>query len=153
THVDKSGEVVFPAHKLIEPAEIVLRLGLQLYRQSPKELTAQLDKNKKYRKQTEPSLRHLGSIFRDATEGSAAELLRRVGLADKTQGQAQASELNPNYIINKGGASAADIIQLIGQMHHLVLEQCNVDLVLNVELLGDWASMRESVQSSAISQI
>ena len=143
THVDKNGELVFPAHKLIEPPEIVLRLGLRLYRKSPKDLTALLDKNKKYRKQTEPSLRHMGSIFRDATGGTATELLTQAGLAGQTQGNAQISELNPNYIINKGGASAADIIQLIEQMHHRVLEQCNVDLVLNAELLGDWAAVRE----------
>lgn len=153
THVDKNGEIVFPAHKLIEPPEIVLRLGLRLYRQSPKDLTALLDKHKKYRKQTEPSLRHMGSIFRDTTEGTATELLMRARLAGKTQGNAQISELNPNYIINKGEASAADIIQLIEQMHHRVLEQCNVDLVLNVELLGDWAAMREPVRSSAASQM
>ncbi len=143
THIDKNGALVFPAHKLIEPSEIILRLGLRLYRQSPKELTALLDKNKKYRKQTEPSLRHMGSIFRDTPEGTATELLTRAGLAGQTQGNAQISELNPNYILNKGEASAADIIQLIGKMHHRVHEQCNVDLVLNVELLGDWASVRE----------
>ncbi len=151
THVDKDGELVFSAHKLIEPPEIILRLGLRLHRQNPKALTALLDKNREYRKQTEPSSHHMGSIFRDPIEGKASELLKRAGLAGQTQGLAQISELNPNYIINQGGASALDIMQLIEQMHHRVLEQCNVDLVLNVELLGDWVAISELVRSSAAS--
>lgn len=151
TYIDKSGKLVLPMRKLIEPPEIVLTLGLRLHRQDPKILAALLDKNKKYRKHTEPSLRHAGSIFKDPPEELAARLIKQVGLEGKMHGNAQVSELNPNYIINKGNASATDIALLIEEMHNRVLEELGIDLALNVELLGEWSFSRNPASPSAAS--
>ena len=53
-------------------------------------------------------------------------------------GQAQISELNANYIVNLGGASATDVTALIMEAHKHVLEQFGVNLELDVELRGEW---------------
>jgi UDP-N-acetylmuramate dehydrogenase len=53
-------------------------------------------------------------------------------------GKAQISERNANYIVNLGGAHAADIAALIMEAHQGVLEQFGVNLELDVELRGVW---------------
>jgi hypothetical protein len=63
---------------------------------------------------------------------------RQAGLRGKTQGKAQISERNANYLVNRGGAQAADVAALIMEAHRRVLEQLGVDLELNVELRGEW---------------
>jgi len=59
-------------------------------------------------------------------------------LRGKTHGKAQISERNANYMVNLGGAQAADIAALIMEAHRQVLEQLGVDLELDVELRGAW---------------
>jgi len=53
-------------------------------------------------------------------------------------GKAQISERNPNYMVNVGGASAADVAALIMEAHQAVLQRCGVELELDVELHGEW---------------
>jgi UDP-N-acetylmuramate dehydrogenase len=69
---------------------------------------------------------------------TARFLIEQVGLAGKTQGHAQISLGNANYIANLGGASAAEIVALIIEAHQRVLAQQGIHLALNVELLGEW---------------
>jgi UDP-N-acetylmuramate dehydrogenase len=53
-------------------------------------------------------------------------------------GKAQISERHANFIVNRGGASAADVAALIKEAHDRVREQFGVDLELEVELRGEW---------------
>jgi UDP-N-acetylmuramate dehydrogenase len=138
THINAQGQMIFPSHGLIDPAELIVTVALRLTRQDPKVLLALLDKNKQERKQADPAQRHAGSIFKDLPKQSADDLINRAGLRGKTHGKAQISEHNANYIINLGGATAQDIVSLIIEAHQRVLEQSGVHLALNVELLGAW---------------
>jgi len=56
----------------------------------------------------------------------------------RVHGKAQISERNSNYIVNVGGACAADVAALIMEAHQAVLQRCGVDLELDVELHGAW---------------
>lgn len=138
THVDAQGQLVFPHRGLIEPAELVVTLALRLHRQDPALLSVMLAQNTQDRTLTDPAQRHLGAIFKDPPEQSAHDLLRKAGLAGKRQGGAQISEQNANYIVNLGGASAADIVALIIAAHQQVLSEFGIHLAFNVELLGEW---------------
>lgn len=138
THIDKDGRIVLADRGLIEPAEIVTSLALRLNKQDPKVLLALIDKHKQYRKQSEPSLRHTGSIFKDPPGYYASDLIRQTGLCGKYCGKAQISELNGNYIENHGGATAQEIVTLIVAIHQRVLQQANIHLALNVDLRGEW---------------
>lgn len=138
TYIDEQGQLVFPSRGLIEPAELVVSIALRLHRQDPAFLSAILAQNARDRKLVDPAQRHLGSIFKDPPENSAHNLLRKAGLAGKRQGGAQISEQNANYIVNLGGASAADIAALIVAAHQQVLTEFGIHLAFNVELLGEW---------------
>ena len=122
----------------IEPAEIIMLLAIRVHRADPQELSATIAQYKHHRKLTEPSQRHAGTVFKDPPGEEASQLIDQVGLKGKTHGKAQISERNANYIVNRGGAQAADIAALIKEAHRHVLEQLGVNLELDVELRGEW---------------
>jgi UDP-N-acetylmuramate dehydrogenase len=52
-------------------------------------------------------------------------------------GKAQISQRHANFIVNLGGASAADVAALIKEAHTRVYQKFGVDLELEVELRGE----------------
>ncbi len=140
THIDQAGQLVLPPRGLIEPAEMVLTLGLHVEKQDPNTLLALVEQHKQDRKDTEPALRYLGSIFKDPPGQTARALIEQTGLRGKRHGQAQISERNGNYIVNLGNASAVDIATLAVEAHQQVLKQFGVHLALNIDLLGEWST-------------
>jgi UDP-N-acetylmuramate dehydrogenase len=140
---DQRGHFILPSRGMVEPAEIVMLLGIELHREEPQKLHASIAQYKQDRKQMEPAQRHTGSVFKDPPGDEASHLIDKVGLKGKTHGRAQISERNANYIVNMGGAQAADIAALMMQAHQAVLEQFGVDLELDVELHGQWNAPSE----------
>ncbi|GHO42418.1 UDP-N-acetylmuramate dehydrogenase [Ktedonospora formicarum] len=139
TVIDDEGKLVFSPRHLIEPPEIVLRLGLHLSYQDSQQLLTQRDIYLRERRQREPSLPLTGPIFKDHQRTSARDLIAQVGLQGQIHGKSQISEQNANYLVNLGGASAEDMLQLIVAAHQQVLRQCGIDLMLNVDLRGEWS--------------
>ena len=56
----------------------------------------------------------------------------------KRVGGAQVSEIHANFIVNRGEATAADVLRLMRQMQEAVLESSGVLLVPEVKLMGDF---------------
>ena len=83
-----------------------------------------------------------GSTFKrpaplpDGTPDYAAALIDQCGCKGLTVGGAQVSEKHAGFIINKGGATAADILSLIGEVKKQVFDQTGVALELEVKTLG-----------------
>src|SRR6266446_1270185 len=135
---DEQGQLLLPPRGMIEPAEIIMLLGIHVHRADPQELRATMAQYKRHRQLTEPSQRHAGTVFKDPPGEEASHLIDQVGLRGKTHGKAQISERNANYMVNLGGAQAADVAALIKEAHRHVLAQLGVDLELDVELRGEW---------------
>lgn len=135
---DSRGYLVPAARAMIEPEQIVMQLGIRLHREDPKKLRALVDQYKQHRKQTQPPQQSAGSIFKNPPGDFAGRLIEAAGLKGKTHGKAQISPRHANFIVNVGGASAADIAALIMEAHNRVLEQFGVNLELEVELRGVW---------------
>ena len=53
-------------------------------------------------------------------------------------GGAQVSEKHAGFVINKGGATAADVMALCREVQARVKENSGVDLELEVRLVGEW---------------
>ncbi len=135
---DASGQFILPLRGMIEPAEIVILLGIRLHRVDPQQLRAHSDQYRQHRKMTEPAQRHAGSIFKDPPGDEASRLIAQAGLKGRIHSKAHISEVNGNYIVNGGGGQAADVAALIKEAHQAVLTQFGVDLELDVELHGEW---------------
>ena len=78
-----------------------------------------------------------GSVFKNPPTGlSAGELIDRAGLKGKKIGGARISPMHANFIINTGGASAADFIALMTLIQTRVLNKFSVELQAEVTLVG-----------------
>src|SRR6266567_2853615 len=135
---DERGQLIPAPRGMIEPAEIITRLLIHLHHEEPQQLRKTLAQYKHDRQMTEPTQRHAGSIFKDPPGHQASRLIDQAGMKGRVHGKAQIAERNPNYIVNVGGASAADVAALIMEAHQAVLQRCGVELELDVELHGEW---------------
>lgn len=77
-----------------------------------------------------------GSTFKRPTDYFAGKLISDAGLKGYTVGGAQISEKHAGFVINKGNATAMDIIQLTDDVRMKVKEKYQVDLELEVKKLG-----------------
>jgi UDP-N-acetylmuramate dehydrogenase len=135
---DAQGYPIAPERGLIEPAEIISRLGVRLHRADPARLKASINAYKAHRKQTQPPQQSAGSVFKNPPGDFAGRLIEQAGMKGVTHGGAQISQRHANFIVNVGGASAADVVALIVEARRRVLEQFGVALELEVELRGEW---------------
>jgi UDP-N-acetylmuramate dehydrogenase len=65
---------------------------------------------------------------------SAGQLVERCGLKSLVRGDAIVSPSHGNFIVNRGHATAADVLTLIEDVHDRVLEKTGVDLVREVKV-------------------
>ena len=77
-----------------------------------------------------------GSVFRNPPGDHAARLIESCGLKGHAVGGARVSPKHANFIVNTGGATAADIEALIEHVHATVRERTGVDLVREVRIAG-----------------
>ena len=78
-----------------------------------------------------------GSVFRNPPGDYAARVSEQCGLKGVKRGKAIVSEKHANFIVNPGGASAADIESLIDHVHATVLKECGVNLHREVRIIGE----------------
>lgn len=79
-----------------------------------------------------------GSTFKRPEGYFAGKLIQDAGLAGYTVGGAQVSEKHCGFVINKDGASAADILKLCKDVQAIVHEKYGVDLEMEVKCLGEF---------------
>ena len=72
----------------------------------------------------------------DGTPVYAAALIDRCGLKGFTIGGAQVSEKHAGFVINRGSATAADILAVAEEVKKRVTDRTGVTLELEVKLLG-----------------
>lgn len=135
---DDQGYPVVAPRELIEPAEIITRLGVRLHRDDTQQLRARIEEFKQHRKRTQPPQQSAGSVFKNPAGDYAARLIEQAGLKGQEHGKARISERHANFIVNGGGASAADVVALIVEARQRVKERFGVELELEVELRGAW---------------
>jgi UDP-N-acetylmuramate dehydrogenase len=82
-------------------------------------------------------LPNAGSVFRNPPGDHAARLIEACGLKGARLGGAQVSEKHANFIVNLGGATAADIEGLIDQVEAAVLAKSGVQLIREVRIIGE----------------
>ncbi len=78
-----------------------------------------------------------GSVFRNPVDDHAARLIESCGLKSLRRGGAMVSPKHANFIVNAGGATAADLEWLIEHVHATVKQKCGVDLQREVRVIGE----------------
>jgi UDP-N-acetylmuramate dehydrogenase len=118
-----------------------MQLGVRLHREDSQTLRARIEQYKQHRKQTQPPQQSAGSIFKNPAGDHAGRLIEQAGMKGTTVGGARISDRHANFIVNVGGASAANVATLIQEAHNRVYREFGVDLELEVELRGEWEAI------------
>ena len=79
-----------------------------------------------------------GSTFKRPEGYFAGKLIQDAGLLGYSVGGAQVSEKHGGFVINKGGATAADVLQLIDDVKQKVYEEFQVELEPEVKMIGEF---------------
>ncbi|PLR77482.1 UDP-N-acetylenolpyruvoylglucosamine reductase [Bacillus sp. V3-13] len=116
---------------------IVLEAVFQLAEGKREEIVRQLQKNKDYRKETQPwNYPCAGSIFRNPLPRYAGQLIEDAGLKGHSIGGAKISDMHGNFIVNAGGATAEDVLALIQHVKDTIYDKYQVNLETEVEIIG-----------------
>ncbi|HYN42598.1 MAG TPA: UDP-N-acetylmuramate dehydrogenase [Thermoanaerobaculia bacterium] len=121
---------------LCEGDDVVAAATLRLRPAGRDEIDARLAEVRAKRKMALPIEPNAGSVFKNPPGDHAGRLLEACGLKGLRVGGAEVSERHANVIVNRGGAKAADVRELMARMREAVRERLGVDLAAEVEDLG-----------------
>ena len=123
--------------RMMEEQEIVLEARLNLTQGSEFVIRAQMEELRKRRVEKQPlEYPSAGSTFKRPEGYFAGKLIEEAGLRGYRIGDAQVSEKHCGFVINRGNASAAQILELMQHVQARVKENSGVDLEPEVRLLG-----------------
>lgn len=77
-----------------------------------------------------------GCVFKNPPGLSAGKLIDQAGLKGTEEGGAVVSPVHGNFIINKGGATSADVLRLVERVRERIARENGVELELEVRLVG-----------------
>jgi len=122
---------------LMEKGGYVLSATLKLSRGNKDEIKAKIDDIRRQRIEKQPlNFPSAGSTFKRPTGYFAGKLIDDAGLRGYTVGGAQVSEKHCGFVINKGGATAADVLQLMKDVDEKVYNEFGVHLTPEVRIVG-----------------
>ena len=78
-----------------------------------------------------------GSMFKRPPGHFAGTLIEQAGLKGYTVGGAQVSEKHAGFVVNRGSATAVDVLQLIADVRRIVMEKAGVELHPEVLVIGE----------------
>lgn len=125
-------------HSTIPINEIVVEANFKFYTGDLNEIKIKKEKASQSRRKNQPlQYRSAGSVFKNPNLNTAAGyLIDQANLKGLQIGDAQISTKHANFIINHGNASSDDIIELIKIIKQKVLNQFQINLELEVRLMG-----------------
>ncbi|MBU9712423.1 UDP-N-acetylmuramate dehydrogenase [Evansella tamaricis] len=116
---------------------ICIEAELKLVSGDKEAIKKELQGNKDYRRKSQPwNYPCCGSVFRNPLPHYAGKLIEEAGLKGYSIGDAQISEMHANFIVNKGNATAKNVIDLITHIQQTIKEDFNVKLETEVEQIG-----------------
>lgn len=119
-----------------EKAWFITRVGFELEPGKEEEIRATMAELNQKRREKQPlEYPSAGSTFKRPEGHFAAALIDQCGLKGFTVGGAQVSEKHAGFVINRGGATADDILKLMDEVTKRVKERTGVELEPEVEIL------------------
>jgi len=118
--------------------EIVARVRFALAQVPSSSIRETLQSMRERRHAAQPKgIRTFGSTFKNPPGHTAGQLLAAAGVEDLAVGGARFSRKHANFVENTGGATTADIVELIAAGRDRVRERFGIELEPEVQLLGD----------------
>ena len=116
---------------------IVLSGVFRLNSADPVTIRTAMEKGLKQKRETQPlNLPSGGSVFKHPEGMKAWKLIDDAGLRGKQIGGAQISDMHANFIVNKGNATAEDVVILISLIKQQVRDKFNIQLTEEIQYIG-----------------
>lgn len=117
---------------------IILQVKLLLEKGNKVQIKEKMDEYAKYRKEKQPiEYPSAGSTFKRGTDFITAKLIDEAGLKGYSIGNAQISEKHAGFIINKGNATAKDVLDLAKYAQDKVFEKFEKKIELEIKILSN----------------
>lgn len=118
------------------PDYIILAVLLELRPGKIEDIVGKMNENIRTRKEKQPiEYPSAGSVFKRPVGFYAGELIEKCGLKGYRIGGAEVSEKHAGFIINRGGATAEDVMRLIGHVKTKVFLEYSVELECEVRYI------------------
>lgn len=132
-----NADMAFSYRRSGAPADVIFTQALFQGRPGdPAAIGAAMDDIAEKRKASQPPNKTCGSTFKNPPGGKAWQLIDAAGCRGLTVGAAQVSELHCNFLINLGGATAAQIEDLGETVRARVKQNSGVDLDWEIKRIG-----------------
>ena len=117
---------------------IILKGKVKLEKGNKNEIKNKMDECSKNRKEKQPlNMPNAGSTFKRGEGYITAKLIDECGLKGYRIGDAQVSELHAGFIVNRGNATAEDILNLMKYIQEKVKEKFNIYIEPEIRILGE----------------
>ena len=124
---------------IIENEYIVIRARLMLHEKDEAQIRLVMEDLKNRRIEKQPlNFPSAGSTFKRPEGYFAGKLIMDAGLRGYSVGGAQVSEKHCGFVVNKGGATASDVVKLMNDVRDKVMEEFGVELEPEVKMIGEF---------------
>jgi UDP-N-acetylmuramate--alanine ligase len=100
-------------------------------------IVRKLAESQEKRRTSQPAAKSAGCIFKNPDSIPAGRLVDELGLKNSRVGQARVSEVHGNFIVNDGGATAAEMLELIDHIKSVARVQRGIELETEVQIVGE----------------
>lgn len=115
---------------------VVLAGEFEMRVDSDEGIKTRIEQFQTFRRETQPrDYPNCGSVFKNPADDFAARLIEEAGLKGQRLGGAQVSEKHANFIVNRGGASASEVLALVDLIRERVYSLNQVELELELQVL------------------
>jgi UDP-N-acetylmuramate dehydrogenase len=136
---DRDGMTFSYRDSHLPPGTIVTAVTMRLEKKDAVEVSTKVRELVTRRKASQPAgFPNSGSMFRNPPGDFAGRLIEAAGFKGRRIGDAQISDRHANFIVNHGGARAADVKELMDAARAEVKTRFGVELVPEVRFLGEW---------------
>jgi UDP-N-acetylmuramate--alanine ligase len=101
------------------------------------QIETKLQESQAKRRITQPIAKSAGCIFKNPESCPAGKLVDELGLKNSGIGKARVSEVHGNFIVNDGGATAADMLELINRIKKTARSKRGIELETEVQIVGE----------------
>jgi UDP-N-acetylmuramate dehydrogenase len=119
------------------PDWVVLRAGYTLSPGDPEELKARIKGFRAQRMNGSPNKPSCGSTFKRPPNDFPGRVIEAAGLKGTRVGQLEVSPVHANYLVNLGGGTAEDALDLMALVREKVREKLGVELESEVRVVGE----------------
>ena len=126
---------------------ILLGAEFELKKTDKEDIQSLLDRNLSFRKDVQPSLANpnAGSVFKNPENDSAGRLLDRAGVRGFETEKVKVWDKHANFVVNKGGATSEDVLELMVKMFTAVKEKYRIELQPEIIFIGDKTKKEEEL--------